>query len=570
MDIRIPNLFLRWIVDTLLPLYREAGRSCSQRCVVKTCRHASQGYSSTSGMSSHLCWPRRSHLAEHRRQLTNRTSKRTTLIPPVESIPVQPYPIDNETAGIFPAESKLIERTTADSSTALTIPAETAPATPNPIGNRTALNHSAETLLVVSNITNSRTTLNLPVETALVQPYVLSNSTALSSSAELALTQRNLTDHGTMLILYIETVSVKTRPGPISLTSHSLYSKANKTMSGLGEKRPRQENDEGEFLVAIHTHTKFLNLSCAYSISVLSCVTLLSSEMEVDVGGLENKRQREDDETNQLLEDGKFAVKLLVQERANDILLKYIALKSNLKQRNQRALPRADLFVLKFTANTLPGLFQTSVQVISRHTPIGTTDTTVAVGEEAELLEEVETKRSKRSKRKPMSELNPDQQAKRRETLRARNLRRKERKRQAQSSTTNPARTEEAPGTSKQTSPSAGQPKPGQANPPPQRQSQPGKTKPGRSQPAKAVAGRGRKPVDSSCNAPHKLLIKKKDGGPAQRSTSQRSSARSSKRDWNSRRKPEGQRSPSRFEAAASLTDGLRSRSGTNRQKLLS
>ena len=110
----------------------------------------------------------------------------------------------------------------------------------------------------------------------------------------------------------------------------------------------------------------------------------------------------------------------------------------------------------------LPVLFQAPVQTISRHSSLGSAQlqATVEADNEAELLNGEEEGRSRKRRRTPFDQLTPEQQDRRRETVRLKNLRKKERRRLATLSANSPAPAGEIPGPSNQPDTSAGQTQP--------------------------------------------------------------------------------------------------------------
>ncbi|KAL5255391.1 hypothetical protein ACHWQZ_G010823 [Mnemiopsis leidyi] len=394
---------------------------------------ASQSYPSTSGMPTHLRWSRRSHTAEGRRLFTDQTGKATTII--VEILPIQT----------------------------------------KQAGNRTASSNSAETVPTYLNLSVSRPTT--PVDTASDRPTW--SRTALASlgetapvqsfenSAELALNQINLIDSRTMSFLPVVTESVYSTflGSPLTINFSNSKSTAMSEKKS-GEKRQLTEEDEGESLVVTHTQNTFLLHFWATSNPIALHLNLLSPGMEVDQ---ERKRAREgtsEEEASETLlgEEGKLAAKLSRQERADDTTQEPNALRKISRQRKQRALPRV-LFVLKFNGNILPALIRTPAQTISYCSSLGSLVAQAAMGAEEEeqlLNEEGEgTSRRRRTRRTPFDQLTPEQQARRRETVRLKNLRKKERRRQNKLSTTDsPGTSADVPAPATKPSSSASQTKP--------------------------------------------------------------------------------------------------------------
>ena len=103
-------------------------------------------------------------------------------------------------------------------------------------------------------------------------------------------------------------------------------------------------------------------------------------------------------------------------------------------------------------------LFQAPVQTISRLSSLGSAE--LQADNEAELLNGEEEGRCRKRRRTPFDQLTPEQQDRRRETVRLKNLRKKERRRQATLSANSPAPTGEIPGPSNQPGTSAGQTQP--------------------------------------------------------------------------------------------------------------
>jgi len=432
-------------------------------------------------MPTHFRWSRRSHTAEGRRLFTDQTGKATTVI--VEILPIQT----------------------------------------KQAGNRTASSNSAETVPTYLNLSVSRPTT--PVDTASDRPTW--SRTALASlgetapvqsfenSAELALNQINLIDSRTMSFLPVVTESVYSTflGSPLTINFSNSKSTAMSERKS-GEKRQLTEEDEGESLVVTHTQNTFLLHFWATSNPIALHLNLLSPGMEVDQ---ERKRAREgtsEEEASETLlgEEGKLAAKLSRQERADDTTQEPNALRKISRQRKQRALSRV-LFVLKFNGNILPALFRTPAQTISYCSSLGSLVAQAAMGAEEEerlLNEEGEgTSRRKRTRRTPFDQLTPEQQARRRETVRLKNLRKKERRRLNKLPTTDsPGTSADVPAPATKPSSSAGQTKPDPAPLPTERP-----TTSASGKKSKSGKGKERKPVDLPCSSPSKILVTKKDGG---------------------------------------------------------
>ncbi|KAL5250406.1 hypothetical protein ACHWQZ_G016214 [Mnemiopsis leidyi] len=130
--------------------------------------------------------------------------------------------------------------------------------------------------------------------------------------------------------------------------------------------------------------------------------------------------------------------------------------------------------------------------------------------EERLLNEEGEgTSRRKRTRRTPFDQLTPEQQARRRESVRLKNLRKKERRRLNKLPTTDsPGTSADVPAPATKPSSSAGQTKPDPAPLPTERP-----TTSASGKKSKSGKGKERKPVDLPCSSPSKILVTKKDGG---------------------------------------------------------
>ena len=538
----------------MLPPHGGAGESCTPRCRVKTLILSSQNYSPTSGMPLHLRWSRRNHTAERRRLLTKQTGKGTTKS--VEPLLVQTSETSNksrtspDTAELALSQTNLTENSTISISSIVTVsvhncfpetPIGTAPVQTSENSYKTGLSPTAEPVLSQTTVTDCRTMWmlsietkpiytsfpDISIETAPVQASENSHDTSSSPTAELALSQITSTDCRTISNSSIETVFVYSSFHGTSLTRNFSTSKSYDMSDEKkpGDKRPLEEDlEEGESLDAAHTQYTPTKFFCAFPNPIALRVNLTSPGMEVE-DEMERKRTREESEDGEQEENllvsgnekGKPAAKLSRQERADYLFQEHIAHGSNLRQRNLRALPRV-LFVLQLGANTFPAFYLTPVQSNSRRSSLGSAEAQASVeaDEEAELLNgdgegtEKDGSRSKKRRRTPFNQLNPEQQARRKETVRLKNLRKKERRKQAKLSAETPAtessaKTGAAPDPSNQPGPS-GLNQPDRASLPTQRSTTSSKR-------SKSDKGKEKRPADLPCSNPTKILIKKKDGG---------------------------------------------------------
>ena len=129
------------------------------------------------------------------------------------------------------------------------------------------------------------------------------------------------------------------------------------------------------------------------------------------------------------------------------IAKKLNALSTISRQRKQCTSPCV-LFVIKFNGNILPALFRTPAQTISCCSDLGSTVAQATVGayEEEQQLNEGRGGRSRKRRRTPFDQLTLEQQARRKETVRLENLKKKERRRQTKlSSSDSPGTSVEAP-----------------------------------------------------------------------------------------------------------------------------